>query len=157
MTSNVGSSKFEGGLGFMKNASEQFIEERLKSHFKEEFINRIDEIILFSPLDVNSLSEIARARLAEVRERIKCAGISLEIEDDIYRFFAEKGEMRGFGARPMNRLICRTVENKIAEMIVSGKIKKGATLLIKKENEEIKVVCRAAKKEPKNDKILVKI
>ena len=155
MTSNVGSHKSESSVGFMKDDCGEIIEEKLKLYFKEEFINRIDEIIPFSSLDTDSLERIAEARLTDIKERIKESGIDLDIDKEVYQYFAKKGAMRGFGARPMNRLICHTVENIIAEMIVSGKIKKGGTLILRCESESIKIEPVTAEISKDKEKALV--
>jgi len=157
MTSNVGASKSEGVTGFMKDTSEHVIEQRLKLYFKEEFINRIDEIILFSALDTDSLEKIARARLTEITERISESGIALDIDDEVYKYFAKKGALRGFGARPMNRLICHTLENEIAEMMVSGKIKNGAILKIICECDKVNINIVKTSNGKSNEKMLVKL
>ncbi len=137
MTSNVGSGKFGEGVGFMKSESINSIEKKLKDCFKEEFINRIDEIVLFSALDTESMTEIAKAKIGEIRERIENSGIRLEIDDAVYGYFARHGARRGFGARPMNRLICNMIENKIADMIVSGKALSGDIIYISTSAEDI--------------------
>jgi ATP-dependent Clp protease ATP-binding subunit ClpC len=124
MTSNVGAEglKSRGAMGFVGEESERFIEEKLKLYFKEEFINRIDEIIHFSTLDSSALVDIARIKLREISNRLLGMGILLEIDSGVYDYLSKKGKLSGFGARPMNRLICREIENPIAELIVKEKI-----------------------------------
>ena len=124
MTSNVGAEglKSRGAMGFVGEESERFIEQKLKLYFKEEFINRIDEIIHFSALDPSALADIARIKLSEVTERLLGMGIVLEVDGGVYEYLSKKGKLSGFGARPMNRLICREIENPIAELIVREKI-----------------------------------
>ena len=124
MTSNVGAEglKSRGAMGFVSEESERFIEQKLKLYFKEEFINRIDEIIHFSALDPSALADIARIKLSELTERLLGTGIVLEVDGGVYEYLSKKGKLSGFGARPMNRLICREIENPIAELIVREKI-----------------------------------
>ena len=139
MTSNIGASKFGDGVGFMKNDNINSIEDRLKGYFKEEFINRIDETVLFSALDIDAMTKIAKTKLKEICERIESTGITVDIDEAVCSYFAHSGMHRGFGARPMNRLICNKIENAIAEMIVSGEISRGDNIIIRLSNEEIKI------------------
>lgn len=142
MTSNVGANKFttRGGIGFLHSEVKSSLHEHLKSYFKEEFINRIDDIILFSALSDNAMCDIARRKISELRERILVAGFTLDVDDSVYAYFAKKGKMRGFGARPMNRLICFEIENKIAEMIIGGTICEGDRVLCTVKDGELSLI-----------------
>ena len=127
MTSNIGADNFgdNRSMGFMKDAQDESIAKKLKSYFKEEFINRIDEIVLFSPLDDSALKQIAEIKISEITERLKNNGIDINVDDSVYYFLAEKGKEKGFGARPLNRLITSKIENKLASMMVDGTITAG--------------------------------
>ena len=149
MTSNIGADKFRinRNLGFV-NKDMGDIYERLKSYFKDEFINRIDEIVLFSPLDASALKEIAKTKISILSERLELSNISLKIDESIYDALADEAlKSRGFGARPLNRLILSRIENKIAKMMVSNDLNAGDSVaLILKENEIIcQKVCLALK------------
>ena len=125
MTSNIGADNFKNGnsLGFMSVNDDKSIQEKLKKHFKIEFINRIDEIILFSTLSLSALKEIAKIKISNLRERLLESRIKLQVEDEIYSFVSEKAaKYKGFGARPLNRIIVTEIENKIADMIVKGEL-----------------------------------
>ena len=125
MTSNIGADNFKNGnsLGFMSVNDDKSIQEKLKKHFKIEFINRIDEIILFSTLSLSALKEIAKIKISNLRERLLESRIKLQVEDEIYSFVSEKAaKSKGFGARPLNRIIVTEIENKIADMIVKGEL-----------------------------------
>ena len=103
--------------------------EILRQYFKDEFINRIDEIILFDSLDTNALTEIAMIKINDLKERLMFLDINLEISDDVYLYLANRAILqKGFGARPLNRLIVSQIENRIAEMVVDGRLKKGDTV-----------------------------
>jgi len=138
MTSNIGADglKSSGGLGFMKSDDEEYIEKKLKKYFKEEFINRIDDIILFSALDTVSLEKIASLRLSKLKERLLDIGILLEICDGVTSLLSKKSELSGFGARPLNRLICREIENPIANIIVNEKAE-GCKIVVLQDGEKI--------------------
>ena len=125
MTSNIGADNFKNGnsLGFMSVNDDKSIQEKLKKHFKIEFINRIDEIILFSTLSLSALKEIAKIKISNLRERLLESRIKLQVEDEIFSFVSEKAaKSKGFGARPLNRIIVTEIENKIADMIVKGEL-----------------------------------
>ena len=141
MTSNIGADKFRSGgsLGFMSNNTESNLRQKLRGYFKDEFINRIDEIVLFSSLDISALKEIAKNKIYSLRERMQGCGIELHIDDDVYSFLAEKAyDGRGFGARPLIRLIISEVENRIAKLIVLEGLEKGDSINIFVEDKEIK-------------------
>lgn len=142
MTSNIGADKFKDkNLGFMKGDSDNSLQERLKGYFKEEFINRIDEVVLFAPLDISALKQIAKIKISEIIIRLNNHNIILDVDTDIYEYIAQSGQKKGFGARPINRLITSSIENKIAKMIVDGSLSSGDTVRASVKNGEI--VCEA--------------
>ena len=121
MTSNIGADKFKGSItGFMNTKNISSVQEKLKSYFKEEFINRIDDIVLFSSIDRSAKIKIAHKRLEEIRLRLNEAGYTLIFDDCVCEYFADEKEPKGFGVRPMNRRIVTEVENVIADMIIGG-------------------------------------
>ena len=128
MTSNIGADSFKNanGLGFMSGNDDKSIQEKLKKHFKVEFINRIDEIILFSALSLSALKEIAKMKINNLRERLLESQIELQVDEEIYSFISEQAaKSKGFGARPLNRFIVSEIENKIADMIVKENLCSG--------------------------------
>ncbi len=150
MTSNIGADKFRSsaGLGFMNRNDEKSIQEKLKGHFKIEFINRIDEILLFSPLDASALKEIAKMNIFKFSERLFAAGIELQTEEGVYDLLSlEASKVSGFGARPLNRLIVSEIENKVADMIVKQEISAGDIVKVVLDDKKIKCVkvCMALK------------
>ena len=132
MTSNAGADKLKaGGVGFMREKSDKNIVEMLRSYFKDEFINRIDEILLFSSLDISALKQIAKMRILEFSSRLSDSGISLATDENVYELLAETAAKEsGFGARPLNRIIVSNIENKIADMIVCGELKVGDAVML---------------------------
>ncbi len=141
MTSNIGADNFKesNSLGFRTESAESTIQEKLRSYFSDEFINRIDEVILFSPLRHEALVEIAKMRLEGIRKRIFERGIKLQYDNELPSRLAARVKDKGFGARPLNRFICAGVENAIAEMIVSAELMRGDTARVSLIDEIIKV------------------
>ncbi len=122
MTSNIGADRFKGRshVGFLEGEAREDLREALREYFKPEFINRIDEIVLFSRLDHDALSEIADKMLLETAKRLEKLGMHLVYSKDVTRHLATlASESRGFGARPLSRLVMREIENPIADIIVS--------------------------------------
>ena len=124
MTSNIGADSFkkDNKVGFLSHERQQSVRKKLNNHFKNEFINRIDEVILFSPLDNYSLAEIAKMKIKEIIDRISPHGIDFKVEDDVYEKLAlEAMREQGCGARPLGRIIVSKIENPIADIILSSK------------------------------------
>ena len=150
MTSNIGADKFkrDSGVGFFSSGIDESIQQKLRGYFKDEFINRIDEILLFSPLDNSALKEIAKIKIFELTSRLSSSGITVRTDSDVFDLLAEKASKnKGFGARPLNRLIISEIENKIADMIVKNEINPGDDLhvFVKENKIDFKRVCLALK------------
>lgn len=145
MTSNLGAEKMRS-VGFTaapKNA-EQDVFETLKKHFRTEFLNRVDEIVLFRPLDRDALHAIASKKLAEVAARAATQGFTLHFSEDLIRYFAEKSLHSGLGARPMARYITKEVENEVARKIVRENIPEGAHITVSVCDGKVSVGCERA-------------
>ena len=127
MTSNIGSKMLlsNGSVGFARNEANQNINEELKKYFKAEFINRIDEIVLFSKLMPESLSKISESKLEEIKQNIASFGINLNICEGVNDVIAKEAYICGGGARPIERIISSRIESNLADMIAFGKIHKG--------------------------------
>ncbi len=136
MTSNI-SADGTDGVGFLKQEHGGPNERQLREYFKEEFINRIDEIIPFSPLDFDSLVNIARQRINAIKERAEALGILLSVEDEVFSHFAAKEGGHGCGARAMNRIICTELENEISKIILDGKVGQGSEIRISVKKGEL--------------------
>jgi ATP-dependent Clp protease ATP-binding subunit ClpC len=120
MTSNIGADKFKASnsLGFLSSIDCP-INEKLRAYFKDEFINRLDETILFSPLDHSALKQIAKIKISDISDRIKAKSAELAVNESVYDYLAEKSQnSRGFGARPLTRLITTAIENKLADILL---------------------------------------
>jgi ATP-dependent Clp protease ATP-binding subunit ClpC len=142
LTSNIGSKVIEkggGGIGFefADDASESqynrirsLVNEELKQYFRPEFLNRLDEIIVFRQLSKEEVSQIADIMLKEVFGRLTEKGISLEVSDRFKNRLIEEGYSPSYGARPLRRAIMRLLEDSLAEEILSGRIKEGDTAVV---------------------------
>ena len=143
MTSNVGKDGFKGGaLGFVGESEKMHVSlvvDKLKGYFSDEFINRIDEIISFAPMNVEMLEKIADRRLKELSERLMKVKVLLEYGADVARVLAELSYTPGFGVRPLLRKIVFDVENPIAEMIVKKEIVDNQKVSLYIENGAIKI------------------
>ena len=130
MTSNLGSEHI------LEGNSQKVIEE-VKRHFRPEFINRIDEIIVFNPLSKEAISKILSKLIKEIEDRLKDDNIKLEITDAAKDYLVENGYDVVFGARPLKRLVSRTVEVILSKMIINNEIKPNNKYLIDYKNDEI--------------------
>ncbi len=147
MTSNIGARQvkdFGRGLGF-ETASQKaqsseiekgVIEKELKKTFSPEFLNRIDDIIVFNSLEKKDIRKIVDIELVKLIHRIEELGYAIEISDKAKDFIAEKGFDSKYGARPLNRAIQKHIEDLIAENVVNNSIKEGDRLLLDHTNEE---------------------
>jgi len=133
MTSNIGSAALieagEKGADAFAQASEH-VRLQLREHFRPEFLNRVDEIIVFQPLSEEQLAEIVGLLLAAVERRLAEAQISLEVSDAARTFVAREGYDPTYGARPLRRAIQRLIENPLAKRILAGEFHAGQTVKI---------------------------
>ncbi len=143
MTSNIGSKVIEkggGGLGFefsgdsvedsQYNRIKSLVNEELKQYFRPEFLNRLDEIIVFRQLSKNEVKEIAEIMLQEVFGRLQDKGIKLSVTDAFKERLVEEGYNPSYGARPLRRAVMRLLEDSLAEEVLSGRIKDGDKALV---------------------------
>jgi len=142
LTSNIGSKVIEKGgynLGFefsedqtesQYNRIRSLVNEELKQYFRPEFLNRLDEIIVFRQLNKDEVKEIADIMLKEVFNRLLEQGITLEVTERFKDRLVEEGYSPSYGARPLRRAIMRLLEDSLAEEILSGRIKDGDTAVV---------------------------
>lgn len=130
-TSNIGANKIQE---FVKkgekdwNKLKEELMTDLKAYFKPEFLNRLDDIIVFKSLDKKQIKEIARILLKDVRGLVKAQGMEVEFDDSVIDLVANIGYDPEFGARPMERVIQNVVENPLADALLEGKFNKGDTI-----------------------------
>ncbi|MBF2056813.1 MAG: ATP-dependent Clp protease ATP-binding subunit [Cyanobacterium sp. T60_A2020_053] len=154
MTSNIGSKVIEkggGGLGFeleddktesQYNRIRSLVNEELKNYFRPEFLNRLDEIIVFRQLNKEEVKEISELLLKEVFARLTEQEITLQVTDKFKERLVEEGYNPAYGARPLRRAIMRLLEDVLAEEILSKRLKEGDTALVD-VNDEGKVIIQA--------------
>jgi ATP-dependent Clp protease ATP-binding subunit ClpB len=138
MTSNIGSALLveAGEAGSFTEASER-VRLLLRDHFRPEFLNRIDEIIVFRPLDSDQLSRIVGLLIGQVEARLGEAGLHLSVTDAALALVAEAGYDPTFGARPLRRSIQRLIENPLARRMLGGEFVAGDTVQIDARDGEI--------------------
>lgn len=143
MTSNVGASKIvdnRASLGFgdknENNNIEALVMGDLKKTFKPEFLNRIDEIIVFNQLEQKDIEEIAKRMLSSLQKRVADLEIQLEFTDAAVKAIAQAGFDKVYGARPLRRAIQQKIEDPLSELILENKIAKGASCTVHFENDE---------------------
>lgn len=154
MTSNIGSQFIEKmeSIGFQTGgANNQYTQvkdkvmDSLKDHFRPEFLNRIDEIVMFDVLSPVVIKQIVNIRVGVVQERLLGKGITLEVSDEALAYLAQEGYNPHYGARPLNRLIQSKILNPVASFIISNNIKKGDSVVVGVKNNELSIEMRKSK------------
>jgi ATP-dependent Clp protease ATP-binding subunit ClpC len=149
MTSNLGTEyvRSSGTLGFLskvdnaeERAAKDKIEKALKDTFRPEFLNRIDEIITFSPLSVEDMKLIVDLEMQEIRERLEDRGLKVELSEAAREWLAEEGYDSAFGARPLKRALQKYVESPLSVRLLSGEFKEGDTVYVEPDEERGELV-----------------
>ena len=128
MTSNLGDEYA------LEGDNDKVIKE-LEKTFRPEFINRIDEVIIFKPLSKETIYEILDKIISEIEERLSDKNIKIKLTDKARDYLVDIGYDVNYGARPLKRVVSRTIENIIAEKIITGEIKYGETVTFDYDNE----------------------
>ena len=158
MTSNIGArqlQEFGSGVGFStssRSATEEqdrkgIIEAALRKAFAPEFLNRVDDLIVFNPLKKEHIHQIIDIELSKLFHRITDLGYKIELTDAAKDFIAEKGYDEKYGARPLRRSIQKYLEDPIAEEIINANLQEGDTLIVDLDSETSKVVMKVNKKD----------
>lgn len=138
MTSNAGSNLNNNSIGFGKQTVDKSkIEDSLKETFRPEFLNRVDEIIVFNSLNKEELLQIVDLMLADTVNALKHKDISFEISDSAKQFILDKGTNIKFGARPLRRAIQRYVEDEISDMILRSEVVDGQIIDVDFKNDKL--------------------
>jgi ATP-dependent Clp protease ATP-binding subunit ClpC len=162
MTSNIGSRQlkdFGQGVGFGTVAKKQgasthtkgVIEKALKKAFAPEFLNRIDDVILFNSLDKDDINQIIDIELKALFGRVEEMGYTLKLDDDAKDFIADKGYDVQFGARPLKRAIQKYLEDSLAEEIINAHLEKGDTIKVSLDKDKLELkmkILKPKKKKP---------
>jgi ATP-dependent Clp protease ATP-binding subunit ClpB len=142
MTSNIGSTRILEG-GNYERMQKQVLED-MRKHFRPEFLNRVDEIIVFHALDTTHLKQIVEVQLAGLRARLAERHIELELSDAARTHLVDSGYDATYGARPLKRAIQREIETPLARKIISGEVKDGQKLYIDAADGALKFETAAA-------------
>jgi ATP-dependent Clp protease ATP-binding subunit ClpB len=137
MTSNIGSPVLLEGIdrqGHISEGARRQVMEELRTRFRPEFLNRVDETVLFKPLTLDEITRIVDLQLAELSARLEAQGLSLDVSEDVERFIAEQGFDPVYGARPLQRFIQREVETPISRKIIAGEVSEDAPIEVRIEN-----------------------
>lgn len=142
MTSNAGNSLKSKGIGFANDELKAIADsanEALKEIFRPEFLNRVDEIVVFNRLDSESLVRIAKLMTEEILNESRDKGLNLEIQESVYSYLAENGADERYGARPLRRLIQKKLEDELAERYLRGELKSGDRVRVFRDGEELRL------------------
>jgi ATP-dependent Clp protease ATP-binding subunit ClpB len=142
MTSNIGSDLLLEGVtaeGEIKPDAREGVERALKTHFRPEFLNRVDDVVLFKPLTQQEIELIVDLRFEDLRKRLSDRRITLEVTADAREFIAHEGFDPVYGARPLRRFIAREVETRIGRALLSGEIGDGSIIRVALENGHLAV------------------
>ena len=140
MTSNIGSSYLLEGIGedgSIQKECENLVMQDLRAHFRPEFLNRLDETILFKPLTKADVTSIVDLLLADINKRLADKDIQVELAPQAKQFIVDNGYEPAYGARPLKRFLQKHVETLAAKVILSQEISMGSTILIEVENQQL--------------------
>lgn len=162
MTSNIGVRQlrdFGSGVGFSTTQSDEVdrdkahgvLQKALNKAFAPEFLNRIDDIIMFDSLDKEAIFKIIDVELSGFFKRVESLGYKLVLTDESKNFVAEKGYDSQFGARPLKRAIQKYLEDELAELIISAQVEPGREIIIDYDKENDRIVSRAADETPSGE------
>ena len=149
LTSNLGVKKFQdfgSGIGFSSSpyaneeAKKQMLMKEMKNFFSPEFINRIDDTVVFSSLSIEDITKITKIELDKLMSRLSEMKYKITYDETLVEFIAKVGYDEVYGARPMKRAIQDKVEDLISEEVLTGKILEGKTYKIKVEGEEVRII-----------------
>ena len=133
MTSNIGSMHLLDGIsadGSLKEGARERVMEDLRAHFRPEFLNRVDETVVFLPLRRDQIARIVDLQVNRLRKRLEDRKIRLELTDEARKFIADAGYDPVYGARPLKRYVQQAVETPLAKELVGGKIRDGQCVTV---------------------------
>ncbi len=163
LTSNIGAEHIDrmGRMGFSVDTSDTSdyshakgkVMDSLKDHFRPEFLNRLDEIILFNILTPEVVREIAKLQINIVVERLKHKEIALNVGDDVVEWLAKEGYDPHYGARPMKRLIQNKILTPVASMLVTSGVQEGGVVTVSMKNDEVAFDVKKGRGRPRKSSI----
>jgi ATP-dependent Clp protease ATP-binding subunit ClpB len=142
LTSNIGSPHLLEGVttsGEIKESARELVMRELRGHFRPEFLNRIDEIVLFKPLSLAEITTIVGLLVKDVQKRIAERGVTLEVSQGAKEFIARTGYDAVYGARPLKRFIQRELETKVARALIADEIPAGSVVKVEVKGDKLEV------------------
>jgi ATP-dependent Clp protease ATP-binding subunit ClpB len=133
MTSNIGSQYLLEGItpaGEIKPEAREMVTGELRRHFRPEFLNRVDDVVLFKPLTLVEIEKVVDLMLDDVRRRLADRNMTIEVGEKALEFIAEQGFDPVYGARPLRRFISHELETRIGRALIGGDVADGATIRI---------------------------
>jgi ATP-dependent Clp protease ATP-binding subunit ClpB len=139
MTSNVGSRYLQDHLleGEIPESLRESVMAELRDSFRPEFLNRVDDVVLFKPLTLDEITKIVDLLLLELNERLDDRKVSVELTPKSRSWIAEKGYDPAFGARPLKRFLQKQVETRLARLLVSGEVEEGSVVTLSIKDDEL--------------------
>jgi len=144
MTSNVGSEYLQQVDTLGEEKTEELVFTELRETFRPEFLNRIDEVILFHPLSHDQIEQIVVLQIDDLNRRLAGRRIRLDLTSDAIRFIAEQGYDPAYGARPLKRVVQRLIENPLAQEMLAGEVSEGDVIRIDVDATDSILVFRRA-------------
>jgi ATP-dependent Clp protease ATP-binding subunit ClpB len=142
MTSNIGSHYLLEGIshsGELDESVKNQVMKELRQHFRPEFLNRVDDIVLFKPLTLSEVEQIVGLLVRDLSRRLEERNVRVEISDAARKFIAQSGYDPVYGARPLRRWLQRELETRIGRSLIAGDVPEGATILVDEKNAELSV------------------
>jgi ATP-dependent Clp protease ATP-binding subunit ClpB len=142
MTSNIGSQYLLEGItpaGEIKPEAREMVTAELRRHFRPEFLNRVDDVVLFKPLTLTEIEKVVDLMLDDVRSRLSERNMTIEVSEEALEFIAEQGFDPVYGARPLRRFISHELETRIGRALIGGDVRDGATIRIELADGELEV------------------
>jgi ATP-dependent Clp protease ATP-binding subunit ClpB len=158
MTSNIGSLYLLDGVtdnGEIREEARERVMGELRTHFRPEFLNRVDEIVLFKPLTLQEIERIVDLQIADVSARLADRRLDLRLSDAARELIAREGYDPVYGARPLRRFIQREVETRIGRALLSGEIGEGDVITVDADGDELIVGWGSAEERPGSERTTV--
>ncbi|MGY8713702.1 MAG: AAA family ATPase, partial [Verrucomicrobiia bacterium] len=142
MTSNVGSRYLQDNFtdNEISESARESVMADLRDHFRPEFLNRIDDVVLFKPLSLEEITEIVDLLLAGLNKRLKDRKVTVSFTDAAKKWIGEKGYDPTYGARPLKRFLQKQVETQLARALVAGEVEEGAEVSFSIKDDELVMV-----------------
>lgn len=140
LTSNIGSNHLLEGItpsGEIEQSAERAVMDELRNHFRPEFLNRLDEVVLFKPLRFEEIRSIIELLLDELRGRLADRNLTIEVSDAAKQFIAENGYDAAYGARPLRRYVQRELETRLGRALIGNEIADGSKIVIDSKNDQL--------------------